>query len=187
MNNTFPFHCRGKAILLLMRYANYVVYNFLVSHLLLSDELNSSFQSIGWFLSQANVQHDLVSSTSGFVVQDVNELSGLGVSRATNFQASMDNLYQQMGFGNLYKPHLYWIAWCCINRLLTCLQASTITTLLLLLLLALPLLPQIVMVLKQVSAFIILYFGCSCLCLAFLFSPKFGKEFAFSFGVKYAG
>ncbi|KAB2037845.1 hypothetical protein ES319_D03G104700v1 [Gossypium barbadense] len=60
-------------------------------------------ESIGWFLSQANVQHDLVSSTSGFVVQDVNELSGLGVSRATNFQASMDNLYQQMGFGQYYN------------------------------------------------------------------------------------
>ncbi|XP_052483004.1 uncharacterized protein LOC105788169 isoform X3 [Gossypium raimondii] len=60
-------------------------------------------ESIGWFLSQTNVQHGLVSSTSGFVVQDVNELSGLGVSGATNFQASMDNLYQQMGFGQYYN------------------------------------------------------------------------------------
>lgn len=72
----------------------------------MSDELNSSLQSLGWFLSQANGQHGLVPSTSGIVVQDVNELLGLGVSGATNFQASMDNLYQQMGFGNLYKPHL---------------------------------------------------------------------------------
>ncbi|PPS08679.1 hypothetical protein GOBAR_AA11963 [Gossypium barbadense] len=60
-------------------------------------------ESIGWFLSQTNVQHGLVSPTSGIVVQDVNELLGLGVSGATKFQAFMDNLYQQMGFGQYYN------------------------------------------------------------------------------------
>ncbi|XVF12918.1 hypothetical protein REPUB_Repub08aG0161500 [Reevesia pubescens] len=68
----------------------------------------SSFdKSIEWFASQTNVQVDQVSGTSETVFQDANELLGLVATGTDNFQPSMADFYQQMGFGNYIPPPLH--------------------------------------------------------------------------------